>query len=315
MTPLAQAQHFAGAPDWTWYILVYFFAAGLAGGSYFLATFLRYWGTPEDEPVVRLGFYVPLPATALGAIMLTLDLTKPLRFWHMLVNTSPGDFGLNFNTTTPMSVGVWALVVGSVFAFVAFLDALVHDGKIRHPLAGRLAALLEGSAGKAFHVVGAALYVFIAAYTGVLLAVSNQPIWSDTWVLGGLFLASGLSGSAALLLLLSRYRHGAEASRGFLELCERLFAALELLLLALLLLTLADDGTLDEALALSWIPLWLLALVGMLPGLSGLAANRLRVTAGGGLAVERSQAWAVSPALVLVGVLALRAAVIFSAQA
>jgi formate-dependent nitrite reductase membrane component NrfD len=315
MTLFAQTQHFAGAPDWTWYILVYFFAAGLAGGSYFLATFLRYWGTPEDEPVARLGFYVPLPATALGALMLTLDLTKPLRFWHMLVNTTPGDFGLNFNTTTPMSVGVWALVVGSVFAFVAFLDALTHDRKIRHPVAERLAALLEGSAGKAFHVVGAALYVFIAAYTGVLLAVSNQPIWSDTWALGGLFLASGLSGSVALLLLLTRYRRDAEASRGFLELSERLFAALELLLLAALVLTLIGDGTLDEAFDLPWIPLWLLALVGMLPGLSGLASNRLRVTAGGALAVERAQALTVAPALVLVGVLALRAAVIFSAQA
>ena len=315
MTLFAQTQHFAGAPDWTWYILVYFFAAGLAGGSYFLATFLRYWGTPEDEPAARLGFYVPLPATALGALMLTLDLTKPLRFWHMLVNTTPGDFGLNFNTTTPMSVGVWALVVGSVFAFVAFLDALTHDRKIRHPVAERLAALLEGSAGKAFHVVGAALYVFIAAYTGVLLAVSNQPIWSDTWALGGLFLASGLSGSVALLLLLTRYRRDAEASRGFLDLSGRLFAALELLLLAALVLTLIGDGTLDEAFDLPWIPLWLLALVGMLPGLSGLAGNRLRVTAGGALAVERAQALTVAPALVLVGVLALRAAVIFSAQA
>jgi polysulfide reductase chain C len=315
MTWFAEAQHFAGAPHWTWYILVYFFAAGLAGGSYFLGTFLRYWGTPADEPVARLAFYVPLPATALGAIMLTLDLNKPLRFWHMLVNTTPGDFGLNFNTTTPMSVGVWALVVGSFFALVAFLDALASEGRIRHPRAERFTGLLRGSAGRAFHVVGAALYVFIAAYTGVLLAVSNQPVWSDTWVLGGLFLASGLSGSAALLLLLSRYRRGTEASRGFLELCERLFAALELLLLALLLVTLADDGTLDEALGPEWIPLWLLALAGMLPGLRGLASDRLRVTSGGALAVERAQAWALAPALVLVGVLALRAAVIFSAQA
>jgi len=316
MTSFAEAQHFAGAPDWTWYILVYFFVAGLAGGSYFLATFLRYWGTPADEPAARLGFYVPLPATIIGALMLTLDLTEPLRFWHMVVNTTPDQFGLNFNSTTPMSVGVWALLVGSVFALVAFLEALARDRKIRHPLGDRLAAVLEGSAGKAFHVVGTVLYLFIAAYTGVLLAVSNQPIWSDTWALGGLFLASGLSGSAALLLLLiSRYRRNAEPSRGFLELCERLFAALELLLLLVLVLTLIDDGTLDEAFGLPWIPLWLLALAGMLPGLSGLAASRLRVTSGGTLVAERTAALVAAPALVLVGVLALRAAVIFSAQA
>jgi formate-dependent nitrite reductase membrane component NrfD len=315
LTPLAEAQHFAGAPDWTWWILGYFFLAGLAGGSYFLAAFLRHWGTPADEPAARLGFYVALPATLICPILLTLDLNKPLRFWHMLVNTTPGDFGLNFNSGTPMSVGVWGLLIASVFALVSFVDALVRDGRIRHPLARRLSTLLEGGAGKAWDIAGAVVFLFIAAYTGVLLAVSNQPIWSDTWALGGLFLASGLSGAVALLLLLTRYRREADASRGFLEPCERLFAALELLLLAVLVLTLIADGTLDEAFDLPWIPLWLLAFAGMLPGLRGLAVSRLSVTPGGALAIERAQAWAVAPALVLVGVLALRAAVIFSAQA
>jgi formate-dependent nitrite reductase membrane component NrfD len=315
MTSFAQAQHFAGDPEWTWYILAYFFLAGLAGGSYFLAAFLRHWGTPADEPAARLGFYVALPATLVCPILLTLDLTKPLRFWHMLVNTTPGDFGLNFNSGTPMSVGVWMLLVASVFALVSFVDALVRDGKIRIPLARRLSGALEGTAGKVWDVAGAVVFLFIAGYTGVLLAVSNQPIWSDTWALGGLFLASGLSGSAALLILLMRYRRDAAPSRGFLEVGERLFAGLELLLLGVLVLTLIGDGTLDEAFDLPWIPLWLLALAGMLPGLSALAGRRLEVTAGGAVAMARAKAWTLVPVLVLAGVLALRAAVIFSAQA
>jgi formate-dependent nitrite reductase membrane component NrfD len=309
---LAQAQHFAGAPDWAWWILGYFFLAGLAGGCYFLAAFLRHWGTPEDEPAARLGFYVTLPAVAICPILLTLDLTKPLRFWHMLFDTTPDQFGLNFNTTTPMSVGVWGLLLASVFALVSFIGALVRDGKFRNPLTNAVAGL----AGMAWEVIGAVVFLFIAGYTGVLLAVSNQPIWSDTWALGGLFLASGLSGSAALLLLLiTRYRRDAEPSRGFLVLCERVFALLELLLLLVLVLTLIGDGALDETFDLPWIPLWLVALAGMLPGLRGLAANRLRVTSGGAVAVERAQALAWEPALVLIGVLALRAAIIFSAQA
>jgi polysulfide reductase chain C len=312
MTLQAQAQHFAGDPHWTWWILAYFFLAGLAGGSYFLAAFLRHWGTPADESAARLGFYVALPVTLVCPILLTFDLTKPLRFWHMLVNTTPGDFGLNFNTGTPMSVGVWALLVASVFAFGSFVDALVRDGKVRIPIVRRVTGALVG---KVWDVVGAVLFLFIAGYTGVLLAVSNQPIWSDTWVLGGLFLASGLSGSAALMILLMRYRRDAAPSRGFLEIGERLFAALELCLLVLLVLTLIGDGTLDEAFDAPWIPLWLLALAGMLPGLSALASRRLDVTAGGAAAVARAKAWTFAPVLVLVGVLALRAAVIFSAQA
>jgi formate-dependent nitrite reductase membrane component NrfD len=312
MTSLAQAQHFAGDPHWTWWILAYFFLAGLAGGSYFLAAFLRHWGGPADEPAARLGFYVALPATLICPFLLTFDLSKPLRFWHMLVDTTPGDFGLNFNTGTPMSVGVWALLLASVFAFVSFVDALVRDGKIRVPIVARLTGALVG---KLWDVAGAVVFLFIAGYTGVLLAVSNQPIWSDSWALGGLFLASGLSGSAALLILLLRYRRDAAPSRGFLELGERLFAALELLLLGVLVLTLIDDGTLDEAFDAPWIPLWLLALAGMLPGLSALAGRRLELTAGGAAAVERARASTLTPILVLGGVLALRAAVIFSAQA
>ena len=316
MIPLAASQHFAGAPEWTWYILFYFFLAGLAGGTYFLATLLRYWGTPGDEQTARLGFYVPFPATLLGLLLLTLDLKQPLRFWHMLFNTTPGEFGLNFNSRTPMSVGVWALLVASVFAFVAFVDSLVRDGRIRRPLARGLSAFLDGTAGRIWNMVGTALYLFIAGYTGVLLAVSNQPIWSDTWALGGLFLASGLSGGAALLLLLMRYRRVGESSRGVLELSERLFTALELLLLVVVLLTLIDDGTLGKALDFPWILLWLVALLGMLPSLRDLALRGLRVAPEGAGAASgaRVPIWVAAPWLVLAGVLALRAAVIFSGQ-
>jgi formate-dependent nitrite reductase membrane component NrfD len=309
MTLLASTEHFAGSPEWTWYILGYFFLAGLAGGSYFLATLLRYWGTPADEPVARLGFYVAFPAVVLCPLLLTLDLTEPLRFWHMLVNTTPGDVGLNFKSESPMSVGVWALSVFSLFVLVSFVDALVRDGRLRLPLARRLSTLLSTGFGRVWHVLGSVFALFVAGYTGVLLAVSNQPIWSDTWALGGLFLASGLTGSAALLLLLTHYRRGAEASRGVLEIAGRLFAALELLALAVFLLTLIGDGALGEAFDFPWLLLWVVALAGLVFELLPFGGERLGARAG------RLPAWAVAPSLVLMGVLALRAAVIFSAQA
>ena len=75
MTLLAQAQHFVRAPDWTWYIVPYFFLAGLAGGSYVIATLLRLWGDRRDEPAARLGFYAAFLAFLPCPVLLTLDLT------------------------------------------------------------------------------------------------------------------------------------------------------------------------------------------------------------------------------------------------
>jgi formate-dependent nitrite reductase membrane component NrfD len=314
MILLAEAQHFVRPPEWTWYIVPYFFLAGLAGGSYFIATLLRLWGERSDEPAARVGYYAAFLAFLPCPILLTLDLTQPLRFWHMLWNTTSGSEGFNFKSGSPMSVGSWALVAFGLFATVSFLEVLVRDQKLRRPLAGRVVRLLDGTLGRLWITVGAVLGLFIAGYTGVLLAVSNQPVWSDTWALGGLFLASGLAGSAALLLLLVRYRADARASAGMLELSERLFTLLELALLVVFVLTLVPHGALDDAFGFPWILLWLVAFAGMVPGLRGLVTSRLAVTADGAVVAQPLLTSVSAPGLVLIGVLALRAAVILSAQ-
>ena len=95
--PFLAAEHFVQPPQWTWYILFYFFFAGIAGGSYVLATLLRFGSDPRDEPAARLGFYVSLAAIVVCPILLTADLGASWsRFWHMLIDTTPGNGGLNF---------------------------------------------------------------------------------------------------------------------------------------------------------------------------------------------------------------------------
>ncbi len=316
--PLAQdAQHFAGSPHWTWYILFYFFFAGLSGGSYVIASLFRLRGEPADEPAARLGYYVSFAALLPCPVMLILDLGSPLRFWHMMWNNTPGDAGLNFKWWSPMSVGAWALLVFGAFATVSFVEALVRDERLRWSVARWAVRLLDGTFGKVVVGVGAIFGLFVAGYTGVLLAVSNQPVWSDTWALGGLFLASGLSGSAALLLFLLRYRSGADTSAGPLTISERLYAVLELALIVIFVLTLLPAGTLDLAFGFPWLLLWLVALAGLVPGVGGLVTSRLAVTPEGVAvpvhSVSAARALAIS-GLVLAGVLALRAAVIFSIQ-
>jgi len=157
--------------------------------------------------------------------------------------------------------------------------------------------------GMVFMVIGAILGLFVAAYTGVLLAVSNQPVWSDTWTLGGLFLVSGLSGAAASILLLNRRGRDAAVTDGKLMEADRYFIILELVLIALFLITLG--GLVSKVLGGGWIILWLIVLIATLVPL--VAEWRPRTV--------RQVPPILVPVLVLVGVLALRAVIIFSAQA
>jgi formate-dependent nitrite reductase membrane component NrfD len=308
------AEHFVRAPQWTWYILFYFFFAGLAGGSYALATLLRLAGEPRDEAAARLGFYASFVGVLFCPVLLTADLAVSWsKFWHMLINVTPGDQSLNFKYWSPMSVGVWALLVFGVFAAVSAFESFVLDRRDR-TAAGDPGRPMGGVLGRAFNIVGGILALLLASYTGVLLSVSNQPIWSDTWTLGGLFLASGLSGSAALIALMTRYRPKAAFSLGRLHEADGYFSILELVLLVAFFITIIAAGT--AGLTIQFLPLWLLALVGI--GSSLVVARgqmRIRPAAGGAAVVARAGTdTLVVSLLVLLGVIALRAAVIFSAQ-
>jgi formate-dependent nitrite reductase membrane component NrfD len=307
------AEHFVRAPQWTWFILGYFFFAGLTGGSYALATLLRLVGDARDETAARLGFYVSFVTLLVCPVLLTADLGASWwKFWHMLVNVTPGDQGLNFKYWSPMSVGVWALFVFGVFSAVSALESFILDRRDRTAV-GDPGRPIGGVVGRAFNVFGAILALFIASYTGVLLSVSNQPVWSDTWMLGGLFLASGLGGSAALIALLTRYRPAAAFSLARLREADGYFSVLELVLLIAFFVTIVAAGTAGKTVAT--LPLWLLALVGI--GSSLVAARghmRIRPTAGSAVIARAGTDTLVVSLLVLLGVLALRAAVIFSAQ-
>lgn len=300
------AEHFVRAPEWLWYILLYFFFAGIAGGSYAVATLLRFSGDPRDEQAAKLGFYISLPVTILCPIFLTADLGASwTRFWHMLINVTPDNTGLNFKYWSPISVGAWALLIFGLFAFVSAAEAWLSDRRGR--------PFVPMAVNRVFNVLGAIMGLFITSYTGVLLSVSNQPVWSDTWAIGGLFLASGLTGSAALIALLIRYRPEAAISLSRLHQADGYFAALELLLIVVFFVTIGAAGALSRE--LPWTPVWLLALVGIAASLVEARGRMRTMAATGSATIARVGVdTVVVSLLVLVGVLALRAAVIFSAQ-
>jgi len=283
--------HFVAPPQWEWYIVWYFFLGGIAGGVYALGAILRVMGDERDAPVARLAFLLSLPALAICPILLTLDLGRPLRFWHMMIDSRT--FGLNFKYWSPMSVGVWALLIFSLFALVSFLDALAS-------LRGSRAPLLSGGLGRVFVIVGAVFGLFLAGYTGVLLSVSNQPIWSDTWTLGALFLASGLSVAAAALSLVTRLGRHEQSAEAKLTRVDRYFTVLELALLVVFFLSLGAIGS--RFLEPRWMALWVVVLVGTLVPLALHFSTERRAPA------------MLAAVLTLMGGLALRIVVVFGAQ-
>ena len=216
---------FTTSPHWGWYIVLYFFVGGIAGGCCFLAGLLHFFGGPEDRPTIRAGYVIGLIGAVLSALLLTLDLTKPLRFWHMILMSHRG--APLFKPWSPMSVGAWGLLV---FGGVTLMGTLGALGETRSRWRGA-AWLARGLPGALLAGSSALLGLFVAGYTGVLLAVTNRPIWAESPLLGALFLCSGVSTAAATLLLLRQRIGQAESTGRWLTGYDRRLLALELVLL------------------------------------------------------------------------------------
>ncbi|MGH7615501.1 MAG: NrfD/PsrC family molybdoenzyme membrane anchor subunit [Gemmatimonadales bacterium] len=294
---------FTAPPDWTWWIVFYFFVGGIAGTAFLLASLLHLWGRPADRPLIRLGYYVAFGGAILSGILLTLDLHRPERFWHMLIESHTGQ--PMFKAWSPMSVGSWGLLLFGLFSFLAALAALseersrpvlLHSAPVRFLRRSGPAAVIA--------VLGSIFGLFFAGYTGVLLAVTNRPIWADSTLLGLLFLVSGASTGAAALILLAIWRRvGAEASVDWLAWFDRRVLLLELLVLIVFLASLGPVARVF----LNW---WGLALLAGVVGVGILAPLLLewrdRVRAEHRLVRGAS--------LVLLGGFLLRVVVLFSSH-
>jgi formate-dependent nitrite reductase membrane component NrfD len=195
---------FTAPPGFGWFIILYFFIGGIAGGALMLAGLLRLFGRAEDRPYIVLASALALVGAAISGLLLIVDLSVPVRFWHMVVENHTGR--LMFKWWSPMSVGVWILLAFSVFALLATLESLAELDSPR--LRGRraLRQLTRPWIVKAGAIGGIVSGLALAGYTGVLLAVTNRPLWADSSWLGLVFLLSAVSTSMAALLLLSHWR-------------------------------------------------------------------------------------------------------------
>ena len=295
-------------PHWGWWIILYFFFGGLAAGSYFIATLLDLVGDPRDDDAVRLGYRLAFPLVVLCGLLLIVDLGKPLRFWHMLIQSERIPLPI-FKPWSPISVGTWVLSAFALFSFVSFVGVLVQDGRLRwKPLvtADEWARSRPRPFAVLWGVLGAFFGFFLAGYTGVLVTGTSLPFWHNARLMGALFLASAASTSYALLILIL-LRHGrthADTTVAKLVRADRMAIVLELVIILAMIILLG--GVARPMIAggfgvIFWLGVVLLGL------LAPLALHWYR-----GATAERRAV--LSAAFVLVGGFLLRFVIVMSPQ-
>jgi formate-dependent nitrite reductase membrane component NrfD len=168
-------------------VVLYFFFGGLAGGCYVLAALIDLLGRSRDRPLARVGYLTALPCLAISALALVFDLSRPDRFYHILVEIHT--WMPLFQWWTPMNFAAWMLLA---FSLCAVLSAI----GIRPP----------SLPGKIVSAVGAVLGLYVASYEGTLLAFTSRPIWSETPLIGPVLVLTALSMAAAYLYLFARWR-------------------------------------------------------------------------------------------------------------
>lgn len=233
---------------WGWEIPVYLFLGGVAAGVMVLSALLalrrlRRGAAGAEEPS-RWSRWVPFAAPlviSFGMLALMLDLeykTHVFRFYTVL------------RPASPMSWGAWILVgiypatllLGLANLRPAELSALTDFKPIAALRLGRLLGWLHGF-GQRHHrgLLWANLWLGIGLgiYTGILLAALGgaRPAWNSA-LLGPLFLVSGVSTGAALMMLLPIAR----TEHGLLRRWDIWAVVVELVLLALFFIGLSAAG-------------------------------------------------------------------------
>ncbi|MCC6314986.1 MAG: polysulfide reductase NrfD [Thermomicrobiales bacterium] len=194
---------------WGWLVVVYFFLGGLSGLSAVVAALASLTRGSAASETVRAGRYLSLAALIPCPLLLILDLRKPARFLNML---------RVIKLRSPMSLGVWGLILFSLVSGLGVARQAASDGFLG---AGRLAAVTRRLPEQTLAIVTIPLGLFLAGYTGVLLAATAVPLWAKRGLLlGPLFLSSALSGSAAAIaaaLAVRRPSHGEVTALARLE--------------------------------------------------------------------------------------------------
>jgi formate-dependent nitrite reductase membrane component NrfD len=290
------------SPEWGWLILAAMFLSAVAAGAYFAYSTIELSGTRREHAtaLAYLGL-IPLPLLLIVPLLLTLDLGQPFRFFNLLIRSPAAterSGPLMFNPMSPMDWGSWGLFLFGFFALIAFLDGGTHLWRWPFGFLERVAHNIV------LGVIGGALSLLVGAYLGVLLSVTQQPVWSDSLFAGALYVTmEAFAGMGIAAIVASRVRARATAQAARTGLLYTGIATVVVLVLFVAQLAIAGAAA----------PLAFSARVGPVFWIGGVLL---------GLIVPLYLAWrgaldrlAIAGWLAILCVLALRYSVLFSASA
>lgn len=183
---------------WGWEIPLYLFLGGLAAGIMFFAALYTILGREKELPTaVRKATFLVPAILVIGLFALFLDLKHKLYFWQLYTT-------IRFES--PMSWGAWVLMLItplSIVWCVSYWRDLVPNWKFKV----EWLEFIENQVNKyrkSLAWVMIVSSVILGIYTGILLSAFNaRPLW-NTSILGPLFLVSGLSTGAAVIMWMSK---------------------------------------------------------------------------------------------------------------
>lgn len=201
---------------WEWQIPSYLFLGGLAAGILFFAGLYTIMKKEKEfKTAVGIAPLITPVLLVLGLFFLFLDLKHKLYFWQLYTT---------IKLESPMSWGAWVLML---ITPLSILWTALHIKNVfpkwdwKFPL---IDEILEFFLKYKIHLawIMIVLSIILGIYTGILLSAFNaRPLW-NTSILGPLFLTSGLSTGAAVIILFSKSHS------------ERLtFAKIDLMLIAI----------------------------------------------------------------------------------
>ena len=183
---------------WHWQIPIYLFLGGVAAGILFFAGVFTILGKENKmtATVKKAPLLVPF-LLVFGLFMLFLDLKHKLFFWQLYTT---------IRLQSPMGWGAWVLMIItpiSILWSASYVREVFPNWDWKFDFLKTAESWLIKY--RLWIAWPMAIYaVILGIYTGILLSAFNaRPLW-NTSILGPLFLVSGMSTAAAVIIMLSK---------------------------------------------------------------------------------------------------------------